>query len=250
MNAEQFSEFRHQAVHALMDLNQRCEREFKISSWPRWDYDFDASTLTFSKDGIARVIVSVQVVGTTSDSSGTWLWSWANAHLPPNVTEGIKKVRSFGETEGLAELTTPSARDDEYLGWGMTAVAAKLLESKGAYRCPGTNGFIYFVYNDLSFAEAPRIPASGPQVKCDKHGVGYQTYVCEHLIAVPSQTWFSGDVNDSNPWPDAWCAACNNFFQEQGEWNDKNESHLNIELICHQCYEVLRSRAQTTSPTS
>ncbi len=96
MNAELFSEFRHQAVRALMELDERCEREFKISSWPRWDYDFDAGTLIFSKDGIARVIASVQVVGTTSDSGGTLLWSWANTHLPPNLTEGMKKVRLLG----------------------------------------------------------------------------------------------------------------------------------------------------------
>jgi hypothetical protein len=73
MTAEQFLEFRHEAVHALMGLNDLCEREFKISSWPRWDYDFDAGTLTFSKDGVARVVASIQVVGTTSESSGTWL---------------------------------------------------------------------------------------------------------------------------------------------------------------------------------
>ena len=250
MNAEQFSAFRHEAVHALMGLNDRCEREFNISSCPRWDYDFDQGTLTFSKDGVARVVASILVVGTTSETSGAWLWSWANSHLPPNVTEAMNKVRSFGEAEGLVELTNPSAPDAEYLGWGMTAVAAKILGSGGAYRCPGNNGFIYVVYTDLSFAETARVPNSREQVKCDTHGVGYQAFACDHLVAVPAQAWFSDDPSESKRWPDAWCAACNVFFLEQGEWNDKNESHLKIKLLCHHCYEMLRSRAQNKGPTS
>jgi hypothetical protein len=249
MNAEQFSEFRHEAIHELMNLNDRCEREFSISACPRWDYDFDRGTLTFSRDGVARVIASILVVGTTSETSATWLWSWANSHLPPGVTEAMKKVRSFGEAEGVAELTNPSAPDDEYLGWGLTAIAAKILGSRGAYRCPADNGFIYLVYVDLSFAETSRVQNGRQQLKCGAHGVGYQTYVCEHLVAAPVQTWFSDDPNDSNQWPDAWCAACNAFFLEQGEWNNKNEPKMKTQLICHHCYEMLRSQAQTSSST-
>jgi Family of unknown function (DUF6882) len=245
MNARQFSKFRHEAVHELMGLNDRAEREFKISSWPSWNYDFDAGTLTFSKDGVARVVASIQVVGTTSESSSTWLWSWANSNLPSNVTEAIKKVRSFGEAENITELVKPSAPDAEHLGWEMTAIAAKVIGSTGAYRCPGTNGFVYLVYSDISFAVAERTLDGGFQVKCDAHGVGYQTFVCEHLVAVPTQTWFSDEPNESKQWPDAWCAACNVFFAEQGEWNASNESHLKIKLVCHQCYEMLRSQGQS-----
>jgi hypothetical protein len=127
----------------------------------------------------------------------------------------------------------------------MTAVAARILGSKGAYRCPGDNGFIYLVYVDLSFAETARGAEQRQQVNCETHGVGYQTYVCEHLIAAPAQTWFSDDASESNQWPDAWCAACDVFFLEQGEWNDKNESNLKIKLLCNQCYEMLRLKART-----
>jgi hypothetical protein len=50
MKAEEFKEFRHNAVHELMRLNESCEHEFQISTWPRWDYDLDAGTLTFSQN--------------------------------------------------------------------------------------------------------------------------------------------------------------------------------------------------------
>ncbi len=51
MDPEEFSIYRHEAVHELMRLNTLCEQQFHISSWPRWDY--------------------------ASISGKTWLWSWA-----------------------------------------------------------------------------------------------------------------------------------------------------------------------------
>ena len=45
-------------------LNQSCDLQFRIPSWPNWHYDLDLGTLTFSKDGISRVTASIQVVGT------------------------------------------------------------------------------------------------------------------------------------------------------------------------------------------
>jgi hypothetical protein len=71
MDPEQFSVYRHEAVHELMRLNELCEQEFRISSWPRWDYDFDRGTLTFSQDGVPKVRASIQVIGTTSISGKT-----------------------------------------------------------------------------------------------------------------------------------------------------------------------------------
>jgi hypothetical protein len=249
VSPEEFATFHDEAVHALMRLNEACETEFHLASWPRWDYDFDRGTLTFSQDGVAKVVASIQVVGTTSEKAGTWLWGWANSHLPVQVTERMKEVRAFGETEKIPELTNPSAPDDEYLGWKMTAVAAAILGSKGAYRCPGTNGFVYLVYTDLSFAD---LPAAGGenQIRCSTHGVAFDTYVCEHLISNPAQEWFSEKPSEDKKWPDAWCATCDLDFQEEGEWTDANSAKLKAKLLCHHCYESFRSkRLPSTPPT-
>ena len=245
MEAEQFSVFRHDAVHELMRLNELCEKEFHISSWPRWDYDLERGTLTFSENGVPKVLASIHVVGTTSVSVGTWMWSWANESLPPSVTKEVANVREFGQAESIPELTEAERPDDEYLGWEMTAVAAKLLGAKGAYRCPGDNGFVYVVYSSIGFATSDGDTTSQPrQVECSDHGAGFSTYVCEHLASNPAQEWFSREPDEENKWPDAWCAVCDVFFQEQGEWNEKNESKLKIKLLCHRCYETSRSQGR------
>lgn len=136
MDPEKFSHLRHEAVHHLKHLNEKCEREFHISSWPRWDYDLDRGILTFSRDGQPKVVASIQVVGSTSLSSGTWLWSWANKSFPPGVTKEVEKVRAFGELENLPELAQAKRPADEHLGWEMTAIAAKVLGAKGSLSVP------------------------------------------------------------------------------------------------------------------
>jgi hypothetical protein len=245
MDPEQFSVYRHEAVHELMRLNDLCEQEFHISSWPRWDYDSECGTLTFSQDGVPKVLAWIQVVGTTSISGGTWMWGWANESLPLNVAKALARVRAFGEAENIAELKEAELSDDEYLGWGMTAVAAKVLGAKGAYRCPGENGFVYVIYSSIGFAKSEPETALGPQrIECADHGTGFAAHACAHLVSNPDQLWFSREADEEHKWPDAWCAGCDAFFQEQGEWNERNESKITIELLCHHCYERLRSRGK------
>jgi hypothetical protein len=153
-------------------------------------------------------------------------------------------VRDFGTAESIQQLTEAYLPDDEHLGWEMTAVAARILQAKGAYRCPGDGGFVYLIYTDIAIAEAGEADRS-KKIQCATHGTAYATYVCRHLASDPSQEWFSREPDEENRWPDAWCKQCDTFFQEQGEWNEKNEKKLEIKLICHHCYEKLRAESST-----
>lgn len=241
MNSEEFSKFRHDAVHELMRLNDSCEQEFHISSYPRWDYDFARGTLTFSQDGVPKVVALIQVVGTTAESDGTWLWSWANRSSPPLVTSAMQTVRSFGEAHRVTELVAPNLPCDEYLGWAMTAVTAKILGAVGAYRCPGDRGFLYLVYTKLGSADSMTVTPPTGQVSCAEHGTGNEAFICTHLFSNPAQKWISDEPDEANRWPDAWCVQCEARFQEEGgNWNENNEPQADIKFICHRCYENLR----------
>jgi hypothetical protein len=241
MTAEQFSKFNHDACHELMRLNENCDQQFRILSWPRYDYDLKAGTLTFSKDGIDRVIASIQVVGTTSKSEGTWLWGWANASLPNDSTEQMDTVRAFGEGENLPALKNPYSEDDEYLGWEMTGVAVKILGAKGGYRCPCNDGFIYFVYIDLSYAEVNPAVLKKEKIECETHNIGISTFICAHLLSEPHQEWFSDAQTEIDPWPDAWCSKCEAIFQKEKGWKESKKTKRRIVAICNQCYKQLRS---------
>ena len=146
-NPEWYPDWRHEAVQELNAKNGRLSTEFKIGAWPRFDYDIQAGTLTFSDRGVAKVIAEIQVAGSTSFKAGNWFWAWANAQIPPARSSDAALVRAFGEEHGIAELTYETVRDPdlETLGWEMAAVMVRVTNALGAYRPPRTEGGSLFL---------------------------------------------------------------------------------------------------------
>ena len=76
----------------------------------------------------------------------------------------------------------------------------------------------------------------------EKHGPATATYVCQHLVSGLALGFFHADDPD-NPYPEAWCGQCEEVLvREGGEWNDTSEAFAKVTLLCHFCYEVVRSR--------
>jgi len=85
-------------------------------------------------------------------------------------------------------------------------------------------------------------------VHCDLHGETPQTFVCVHL---KDETYGLGfnreDPSDENPYPDAWCDACDVIRSENDGWDNTPEELCKIVLLCTECYE--RSRIRNTHPS-
>lgn len=75
-------------------------------------------------------------------------------------------------------------------------------------------------------------------ISCAEHGDAHATFVCKHIIKNPSQQWFSDFPSENKPWPDAWCAKCDDEYLKEGEWNEKSEPCLEIKIFCSHCYEI------------
>ena len=201
----------------------------------QWDYDLDEATLTFSDpDGRAPLELNIQVVGTTSNETSTWLWGWGNEHLPAISTGALQAAREFGRKEGLHLLTTAMLPDDESLGWKLAAIAARLLNATGAYRCPSGKGFVYVVF----LANRPEVDLQS--IHCATHGKSTATYICKHLAAKPGQKWIGEQPTPEQPWPDAWCEACD----KKWELEEGDPDRPPITVICHHCYESARTKAR------
>jgi hypothetical protein len=78
-------------------------------------------------------------------------------------------------------------------------------------------------------------------VTCATHGEMPATFTCRH-VALGVACGFHADEPDADqPWPDAWCDACEDVYREQGDWTDIAEEHAQIQLLCSGCYEVARA---------
>ncbi len=58
----------------------------------------------------------------------------------------------FRELHGLRELTTAKWKATEEDGWAMTAVTARILQAKGAYRAPDEDGYAFLIFTSLGWA--------------------------------------------------------------------------------------------------
>ena len=81
-------------------------------------------------------------------------------------------------------------------------------------------------------------------IQCGEHGEAAPTYVCGHLCRHPVQRWFCDAPSPDTPYPDAWCASCNaELLKTGGEWNEHNAGCLDLQILCHHCYQDAMARS-------
>jgi len=150
--SDTFENLVHEGHEYLTRCQQSLEEEFRISHWPRYDWSQDAGQLIFSEDSVRKVIASIEFVGSISTKTDTWLWAWGNDSLDQERTRLIRRVRTYGETNGIKPLVTANWHAHEVDGWDMTSIAAYLLNAKGAYRTPQDSGFTFMVLTNVQWA--------------------------------------------------------------------------------------------------
>jgi hypothetical protein len=132
-----FDEFLHDCLHELQAKTQVQMNTWGIHKPGRWDIDSSTGLLTFRfKDGV-RADCKIQIIGTFSTITNTWLWSWGNASIPTPMHRDSLRVKRYGEQRHHKQLTQAKWPANEQSAWLMTALAVKLCQAKGAYRCPG-----------------------------------------------------------------------------------------------------------------
>jgi len=141
------------AIPYLRARQNQLEVQYRLNSYPRYDWYQDTAELVFSEQGRPRVVADIQFVGSLSTSSESWMWSWANTSLLESAKSEIRRVREYGDTHSLLKLACAYWSADEEDGWQMTAVSAFLLKAKGAYRSPDERGFTFMVMTDVRWAQ-------------------------------------------------------------------------------------------------
>ena len=146
-----FETWAHEALHDLIAKQDRLKAEFRLSDWPRYDYDLAAGTLVFSDEAGPKVQAEIQVVGTTGAKD--WLWGWANDSLPSDRVEDVRRVKAFGVEHEIEELRSDYVEDDDLnqLGWDLTAIAVRLLDVPGAYRAPSEAGALFLAIRSIGY---------------------------------------------------------------------------------------------------
>ena len=84
-------------------------------------------------------------------------------------------------------------------------------------------------------------------VDCDPHGRRKAAVVCGHLVDEDEyQVGFIENCSDPNDLQ-AWCSACEELFQKEGEMTDTFRAFTRMSIVCVDCYAEIKSfHAPTT----
>lgn len=120
----------------------------KIVKNKEWELDLKTGTIKFGEDEFP-----VQLIGSESKESNTWLWGWENVN---NIDEEFltlaNDMKIKGEEWELVGLTTPEFDiDDMYNGHTASVVTCALSENNICYyRCVHENGAIFVAFSNVS----------------------------------------------------------------------------------------------------
>jgi hypothetical protein len=115
----------------MQERNDAWLRDYGLRGC-KYDWTLDDAQLVFMS-GSDEVIADICVLGSVSESEGTFLWAWANEAIPSHARRGLERVREFGERNALELLTKPKWPGGRPDGLEIAAVAARVLDASGVW---------------------------------------------------------------------------------------------------------------------
>lgn len=112
-----------------------------------WSVDFSNGVIVFGDQEYP-----LQLIGTESALSDTWLWGWDSVkRLPEDLLRLADRTKAAGRRWGLDPLTTASfALDDTFFnGHSMSVVACGLAERYCYYKCPHSGGAVFVAFSGV-----------------------------------------------------------------------------------------------------
>jgi len=149
MTEDEYSAFVQKSHEYLQEQQNVCDMDWCIGSFAQWKVNQEAAELVFSNSDGPSLVCPMQIAGTYSRDSRTWMWSWDNPAVRDHLREAATIARRFGQEHAIAELTAPRWEADEADAWAMTAVTANLVQAKGAYRGSDRHGVTFMLMMDV-----------------------------------------------------------------------------------------------------
>lgn len=188
-----FSDF-HQVFSATLGKMATVQNRFAdIVGNLDWNVDFDSCEIAFGDQ-----IYKIQLIGSESDVSDTWLWGFANqSGLSPEATAFSYEILRAGREWGLQAFSEPSFELDEMLSGHNLSIAAcgAAGENLCYYGCEHDNGCAFVAIMD---APAWVFEPLGAHEFVKTASSCIQNHDVDHKIFIKSFLEFNGVKFDEN----------------------------------------------------
>ncbi|MFT3701150.1 MAG: hypothetical protein QM802_02210 [Agriterribacter sp.] len=235
-----YNAFAQECVCDLKALQEKFQKAYGLTWYEDWFYNQATGLLTFSTDTI-ELNFRYFKVGSFSQKSNTWMWSWNNEHTLDNVKAPALLVKGFGEKSKFTKLTEGCFASDEFEAWEFAAIATKLTNGISAYRPVSEHLQIFLVISEFVDQETAQ-KIKDKYIKCNEHEYKRIAYVCQHLNNTTKvgfeeafETYEDMELLEDDDFQ-AWCNECESVRQKEGEWNDNSMEFAQIKLVCEKCY--------------
>lgn len=124
-----------------------------------WQFDMGTQSLTFG----AKIRFKIQVIGTESTHSNSWLWGWANeaSGIPAPMLRAGEETRAFGQQHNIRELTQPSfSLNSRVNGHFLSMITSGLCNGDAYYRGPYDGGALFMLIRDDRYPHQTINPAN------------------------------------------------------------------------------------------
>jgi len=146
MNATQYEELVTDARKSANEKIEAAKEKYGLGTYSRYEIDLSTATIRFLDDkGLEKIRSDIQVAGSWSPRSATWLWSWDNESVPEGAKAKLAQVREFGEKNDIEHIMDSFEPCEEGEAWTVTAIAAQVLAAECIYRAPGANNQLFLL---------------------------------------------------------------------------------------------------------
>jgi hypothetical protein len=124
-----------------------------------WQFDMGTQSLSFG----SKIRFKIQVIGTESTHSHTWLWSWANeaSGIPAPMLKASEALRAYGQKNSLREFTQASFELSHAAnGHIVSMIASGLCNGDAYYRGPYDGGALFMLIRDDHYPHQTINPAN------------------------------------------------------------------------------------------
>ena len=131
------------------DMDAARER-FGLGSHARYETDLTAATIRFfDANDVEQASADIQVAGSWSPNSGTWMWGWENESAPDAVVSKLGPIADAGRDKDVKALQAHVVECDEDGAWNLAALAADIVDAQCVYRIGGARNRTFLLLFNL-----------------------------------------------------------------------------------------------------
>lgn len=237
---KKYEKYANKTCQKLTEFQDDFRKKYDTENYENWSYNQSNEILRLYSEN-KEIYFKYIPVGTFSQKTNTWMWSWANENsVEPRKLQTLK-VKEFGKKKNYINLTNDHFDGDKFTGWELTSIAFELIGGIGTYRVISDHLEVYFLLTEQITKEEVE-QAESELIECGVHGKLRKAFICQHLNTKQKpgfeeafETYRGMELNEEDDFQ-AWCSECEKERTKTNGWNNESMEFAKIKLVCERCY--------------